>query len=148
MNRTILFLLVFAALLSSACGGIVENTVVVTATPTPMISDPIPTMTSPPANTPIPTPTFTDVPTETLTVPQSITKAAINRPTYTPMPIPPPTPTLDIPVESVELPLELTQGVRALVNCAGQTESYWLENGPPTMNAKLVDCLSQYLEAN
>ena len=43
------------------------------------------------------------------------------------------------------LPPELTDGVQALVRCAGETEVYWLEHGPPRMTSELVQCLNDGL---
>ena len=67
-------------------------------------------------------------------------------PTLTPMPTS--TPTIAPTPTPIPLPEELTQGVRALVRCAGETEGYWLEHGPPGMTADLVSCLNEYLEVN
>lgn len=68
-------------------------------------------------------------------------------PTATLTPVPTVIP-IPIPGTPPPLPGELTQGVRALVHCAGETEEYWLEHGPPNMTTDLVMCLNAYLEAN
>ena len=112
-------------------------------TPTP-IPSPFPTSTATPTPISVPThtifPTSTTMPTPTPTPTPTLTPA----PTPTPTPTPTPRPTSTPP----PLPEELTQGVRALVRCAGETEEYWLEHGPPGMTADLISCLSEYLEAN
>lgn len=59
-------------------------------------------------------------------------------PTPTPLPTPTPTPN--------PFPAELTAGVDALVHCVGRTAEYWLEHGPPRLEADLVACLNSYLE--
>ena len=103
-----------------------------------------------PAATPEPTPTMTD---DELIGEMILTPAAHqqNRPTsiFDPTFVPvvevkgePPVPV------AMPLPQEVTQGVQALVHCAGQSETYWLESGPPPMDAELVSCLNDYLEAN
>ena len=52
-----------------------------------------------------------------------------------------------VPV-AVPMSPEITQGIDAIVYCAGMNPDYWLEYGPPPMNAEIVDCLNSYLEAN
>ena len=58
--------------------------------------------------------------------------------------IPTPSPTPQLPLE---LPLEVTSGMKALVACAGESEAYWLEHGPPKLTPALAQCLSEKMEA-
>ena len=48
----------------------------------------------------------------------------------------------------IALPSEITQGIDALIHCAGHDTGHWLANGPPRMTGELVQCLNEYLEAN
>ena len=142
-----------------ACSSAPEPTVtqgVLTPTPVDVLATagPAPTPTLAPTSTPtlvplIPTPTMTEA--EYLRSLHPDYRRGIT-PTLTPDPtsIPPPTPTpTPVPTSTPPpLPGELTQGVRALVRCAGESEEYWLEHGPPGMTADLVVCLNEYLEAN
>ena len=40
---------------------------------------------------------------------------------------------------------ELVEGIQALIACAGQTEEYWLANGPPPITPELTECLTEKL---
>ena len=99
-----------------------------------------PTRTRTPTLAPTPEPTI--APTLAPTIAPTPTSQPIPTPTSQPIPTPTPTPTL------VPLPDELTQGIQALVHCAGKSVEHWLEHGPPDMTVELVGCLSEYLEAN
>ena len=106
-------------------------------TPEPTIAPTLaPTIAPTPTSQPIPTPTSQPIPTPTPT------PTPTSQPTPTPTPTVAPTPTL------VPLPDELTQGIQALVHCAGKSVEHWLEHGPPGMTADLVSCLNEYMEAN
>ena len=61
--------------------------------------------------------------------------------------LPPATPT-PAPPPGLEFDSELTGGVQAMVACAGRTEAYWLEHGPPRLDAALVDCINSYMEVS
>ena len=121
----ILLLLLLALV---ACG-----TTIVIATPTP-VPDQTAT-TDPPTIEPTNIPTL---PAASTILPTS-TAMPVAAPTVEPTPTMPPMPTFQP---------ELTQGVKALVHCAGNTEEHWLEHGPPSMTAELVECLNDMLEAN
>ena len=76
--------------------------------------------------------------------------ASVPTPTQPPLP---PVRTLPDDSDSVEpvptlppLPLEVTEGVDALVACAGEDREYWLAHGPPTLTAELVECLKEELQ--
>ena len=88
---------------------------------------------------PIPSaePTPTPVVQETAALPEATATLEVEA-------TPTPSPTVPLP----DLPAELTAGADALVSCAGRTVEHWLENGPPPMTAKLVECLQLYLEEN
>lgn len=141
-HRFAWILVTFAILLNMGCA----TTIVVTATPEPTVpiqADPAPT-------------TWRDVPTEVWANemhPIDLSREQLDIlstvgpiPTWTPVPrytpIPSPTP-LAIP-----LPAEVTDGVRAVAACTGKPESFWLEHGPPALDAELVQCINEYLEAN
>ncbi len=151
MKPVALTLVILGITLALACGS-------PPATPT-IEEQPTPTSILHALLTPTPKPIVTRMPQNTL--PPNATLLPIetrNDPNYrgsgyttptptaasalTPTPIAAPNP-VDIPLSP-----ELTQGVEALVHCAGQTVDYWLEHGPPAMNDELVQCLNDFLEAN
>ena len=76
-----------------------------------------------------------------------LTPAARSKEQNRPTSIFDPTATL-VPTLVMPLPVSATQGVDALIFCVGQTEAYWLENGPPPMTEEMVECLQTYLEDN
>ena len=115
------------AVLTAACGPVEESTPTV-ALPT--------TATGPESAS---TPSVSPTPADTVITSEGLPTTDPTEPSVSD---PTPTPT------SLPLPEELTKGVNALVDCAGQDADYWLEHGPPKMNAELVACLNAYLEAN
>ena len=117
-----------------ACGGSTVQ-VVVTATPSPTaVSDVVtsPVGSSTVANGDL----FIERPTPDTA---SDKESSIGQPTQGATPAPGSSPM------TKPLPPELTDGVQALVRCAGETEVYWLEHGPPRMTLELVQCLNDGL---
>ena len=145
---SILLGILFIAATLSACDDspTPEEDIAKSTAATPMSDGPTatPKPVAPPTTTPENTPTPEPTPTPALTPEATLPSTATPTVTPTPEPTPTPRPTSTPP----PLPGELTQGVRALVRCAGETAEYWLEHGPPGMTADLVVCLNEYLEVN
>ena len=118
----------------TACGGSTVQ-VVVTATPSPTaVSDVI---TSPVGSSAVANGDLSiDHPTPGTA---SDNELSLGQPTQDATRVPGSSPTIK------PLPPELTDGVQALVRCAGETEVYWLEHGPPRMTSELVQCLNDGL---
>ena len=57
-----------------------------------------------------------------------------------------PVPTIEPPL--VPFPVELTEGLDALVACGGNDPEYWFSVGPPDITPELAACILEYLEDN
>lgn len=92
----------------------------------------------------------TATPTHTPAPVSSPEPALVPIPTQTPLPPVRPLPSVPDSVEPTPtlppLPLEVTEGMDALVACAGEDSEYWLAHGPPTLTAELVECLKEELQ--
>ena len=157
------FTAIILTIMLVACGGSTVQ-VVVTATPSPTaVSDVVtpPVDSSPVVNgepsvqqpTPdkasevqgVVTATLSPIAVSPVTTPPAGSSAVANGEPSVEQPTPDATPGPGPSPMTKPLPPELTDGVQALVRCAGETEVYWLEHGPPKMTSELVQCLNDGL---
>ena len=157
------FTAIILTIMLVACGGSTVQ-VVVTATPSPTaVSDAVtpPVDSSPVVNGELsierPTPdtasevqvvvtaTLSPIAVSAVATPPAGSSTVANGEPSVEQPTPDATPAAGPSPTTKPLPPELTDGVQALVRCAGETEVYWLEHGPPRMTPELVQCLNDGL---